>query len=188
MNKNELWHPVDLNILAVYNRASESEIEDGLTWYPNAHVIATQLGNGDTKFGAALLAVTSPMQRWERNVIVAKHAVEFGDPYPGMSQTMNKVRRLLEGENPDTVVSGQKVTSFYNNIVDPYGPHVTIDRHAYDIAVGKRHTDETRPSIGKGVYDNLSRSYIAVAKYLGIAPLSLQAIVWVVWRRELGIK
>lgn len=176
------------NIIAVYNRASASEIEDGLTWYPNAHVMATQLGNGDTRFGAALLAVTSPMQRWERNVIVAKHAVEYGDPYPGMSQTMNKVRRLLEGENPDSVVSGQKVTAFYNNILDPYGPHVTIDRHAYDIAVGMRHSDDSRPSIGKRVYEHLSSAYIQAAKNLGIAPLSLQAITWVVWRRELGIK
>ena len=176
------------NIIAVYNRASAAELEDGLTWYPNAHDIANQLGNGDVKFGAALLAVTSPMQKWDRNVKVAFHAVEYGDPYPGMRQTMDKVSRLLSGENPDTVVSGQKVTSFYNNIVDPYGPHVTIDRHAYDIAVGKRHTDKTRPSIGKGIYNALSKAYVEAANELGIAPLALQAITWVVWRRELGIK
>jgi hypothetical protein len=176
------------NIVAVYRRASHDELVDGLEWYPNAHVIATQLGNGDTRFGAALLAVLSPLQKWDKNVDYAYHAVEYGWPYPGMTDKMNKVIRLLEGENPDTVVKGEKVTSFYNNILDPYGPHVTIDRHAYDIAMGIRHTDETRPSIGKKVYETLSRAYIDAAEELGIAPLSLQAITWVVWRREHGIK
>jgi hypothetical protein len=181
MNKSQ-------NIIDTYYRSTPDERQAGLSWYLDAHVIARNVGKGNLKLGAALIAVTSPMQKWERNVIVAKHAMEFGSPYPGMKAIMDKVSRLLEGENPDTVVSGQKVTSFYRNILDPYGPEVTIDRHAIDIALAKRHTDTNRPSIGKKMYAELADAYRDAAVILGISPLELQAVTWVTWRRELGIK
>lgn len=176
------------NIISVFNRATPAERESGLAWYLEANAIAKELGKGDVRFGAALLAVTSPMMKWDRNVKVARHAVEYGYPYPGMNSIMQKVIRLLEGENPDTVVSGQKVTSFYRNIVNPYGDEVTIDRHAIDIAFGIRHDEKGRPSPGKLLYTELANGYRDAAKILGVYPLELQAITWVTWRRELGIK
>ena len=77
--------------------------------------------------------------------------------------------------------------TFYGNIVNPWGEGVTIDRHAYDIAVGIRHGN-TRPGIGKRVYREFSAAYIAAAHECGIFPLEMQAITWTVWRRENGIK
>lgn len=180
MNKSQ-------NIIDVYNRRTLDEDRAGLSWYLDAHVIAREVGQGNLKLGAALIAVTSPMQRWDRNIKVAKHAMEYGYPYPGMKNIMAKVTRLLEGENPDNVVSGQKVTSFYRNILNPYGDEVTIDRHAIDIALATRHTDKNRPSIGKKMYSELAMAYRDAANELGIYPLELQAVTWVVWRRELGI-
>jgi hypothetical protein len=179
---------IEQNILDVFDRATDAEVMHGMTWYVEANAIALELGHGDVRKGAALIAVTSPMQKWDRNIKVARHAVEYGYPYPGMKNIMGKVIRILEGENPDTVVSGEKVTSFYNNIIDPLGDHVTVDRHAIDIALGVRHTDESRPSMSKTRYKAIADAYTAVAKGLEIAPLQLQAITWVTWRREQGIK
>jgi hypothetical protein len=51
---------------------------------------------------------------------------------------------LCGGEEPEKVLGGNKVTSFYHNISDPSSPlHVTVDRHAHDIAIGN-------PFIGAG--------------------------------------
>lgn len=175
------------NIMDCYHRASFEEKQSGMSWYLDAQSIALEVGKGDVKLGAALIAVTSPLQRWEQNVKVARHAAEFGSPYPGMKNIMDKVSRLLAGENPDDVVSGQKVTSFYRNIVNPYGQSVTVDRHAFDIAMATRFNPEGRPSLGKRQYEIISDAYRKAAESLGIVPLELQAVTWVTWRRENGI-
>lgn len=176
------------NILSAYSRATSEERSNGMAWYDYAHKVALRIANGNLELGAAMLAVTSPMQKWERNVIVAEHAFTYGFPYPGMKSIMSKVIRLLEGEEPSTVVNGEKTTSFFNNIVNPNGSQVTIDRHAYDIAVGQIHTDKTRPSITKKMYAEFSEAYRAAADELGMVTLELQAVTWVAWRREKGIK
>ncbi len=176
------------NILATYALANSHERANGLAWYFEANTIARELGNGDVAFGAALLAVLSPLEKWERNVAVARHAVAYGYPYPTTGDKTGKVTRLLSGENPADVVSGPKVTAFYNNILDPSGDHVTIDRHAIDIAFGVVHTDKSRPAGTKKLIAELSTAYRDAAKTLNIVPLELQAITWVAWRRMKGIK
>lgn len=176
------------NIISVFDRATQEEVDGGILWYLEAQRTALEIGKGDLKLGAALLAVTSPMQKWERNVIVARYAMEHGKPYPGMKAIMSKVQRLIDGENPDDVVKGQKVTSFYRNIVNPFSDDVTIDRHAQDIAMDKRHTDSDRPGISKTAYAEFANAYREAASLCGVFPLELQAITWVAWRRELGIK
>ena len=178
----------EANILATYKQATDDEMSGGLAWYFEANAIARELGNGDVEFGAALLAVLSPLEKWERNVAVARLAVAYGYPYPTTTDKMGKVTRLLSGETPADVVSGPKVTAFYNNILDPSGDHVTIDRHAIDIAFGVVHTDKSRPAGTKKLIAELSDAYRNVAATLNIVPLELQAITWVAWRRMKGIK
>lgn len=175
------------NIVSVFDRATNEEVEHGLSWYLDANRIALDVGKGDLKLGAGLLAVLSPRLKWNKNVEYAYHAVEYGWPYPGMSAITNKVIRLLEGESADTVVNGEKTVSFYRNIVNPFSDDVTVDRHAIDIALATRHNDDTRPSLSKSRYEELANAYRDAAKRCSIFPLELQAITWVAWRREVGI-
>ena len=57
------------NIEMSYLLASESSIEEGKDWYPNARMIAEQIGSGNTSMGEGLLAVMSPQMDWDSNII-----------------------------------------------------------------------------------------------------------------------
>lgn len=174
------------NITDVFNRASQSEVEDGLFWYPTAQQIASEIAAGDIERGAGVIAALSPMMPWDRNVMLARQAFETGIASGGLGANVRKAQAILDGAAPLDILGGDKVRTFYGNIVNPWGAGVTIDRHAYDIAVGIKHGDK-RPGIGKGVYREFAAAYVEAAKSIGIFPLELQAITWTVWRREHGI-
>lgn len=180
------------NILATYAGATDSEREHGADWYREAHQLAVDLSerHGITvERAAGVIAVLSPLQSWTRNVADAVRVFETGH-YVGLTDKRVKVARLLSGEDVNSVVSGPKVTSFYRNILDPSGDDVTIDRHAHDIADGKRRTENQRakaPGLTGMRYARYVDAYRAAARELNIGALELQAIVWVAWRREHGI-
>ena len=172
------------NITAVFDRANQSEVESGMFWYPTAHRIA--LESGSVERGAGIIAALSPMMPWDRNVELARDAFATDIAYGGLSKNVAKAQAIIDGANPLDVLGGDKVRTFYGNIVNPWGDGVTIDRHAYDIAVGIRHGNK-RPGIGKKVYREFSAAYIQAAMGLGVFPAELQAITWTVWRREIGV-
>ena len=175
------------NIMATLKRATASEIDHGASWYPLARDIASECPMG-VEAGAGIIAVLSPMQRWDRNVMLARQAWENGTLDGGaLGGSVLKANRILSGEDVYSVVSGQKVTSFFTNILNPEGEHVTIDRHAHDIAMGKVYTDKTR-KIGKRIYSDMSDAYREVADIVGISAPGIQAITWVTWRRIKGVK
>ena len=171
------------NITAVFDRASQSEVESGMFWYPTAHRIA--LESGSVERGAGIIAALSPMMPWDRNVMLAREAWGTGTAHGGLTANVAKAQSILEGANPLDVLGGDKVRTFYRNIVSPWGDGVTIDRHAYDIATNTVNGNGYR-GIGKRVYAELSEAYVTTASMLGIFPTELQAITWVVWRRELS--
>ena len=49
------------NIIAVYNRAFEHEVIDGLFWYPTANQFAREISHGDIERGVGVIAALSPM-------------------------------------------------------------------------------------------------------------------------------
>ena len=173
------------NITAVFDRATQDEVEDGLFWYPRAHQIAREIAP-TVEAGAGVIAALSPMMTWDRNIMLAREAFATGVAQGGLSKNVAKAQAIIDGADPLDVLGGDKVRTFYGNIVNPWGDGVTIDRHAYDIAVGKRHGN-TRPGIGKKVYREFSTAYIQAALGLGVFPVELQAITWTVWRREIGV-
>lgn len=176
------------NIVSVFERATPAEVEAGINWYPTAHRIALEISNGDLERGAGVIAALSPMQKWDRNIELARIAFATGNVTGGLKRNCAKANAIVAGANPLDVLGGEKVLSFYANIVNPQGDAITIDRHAIDIALGRVHTDATRPSMSKGRYAEFFNAYLDAAKRCGVFPLELQAITWVTWRREKGIK
>lgn len=178
------------NIRATYARATAEEHRQGEFWYEAANAAARGLAtahNLPLETSAAILAVLSPQVSWTRNVVMAREVCETGTTR-GLGANVDKARRLLDGESPDVVVSGPKVSCFYANILDPSGHEITIDRHAFDIAQGRRTDDVTRGQLAlKGHYARYCQAYQLVADELGIGACQLQAITWVAWRRENGI-
>ena len=102
-----------------------------------------------------------------------------------------KAWSILEDDLTDdtdilTRLNGQKIRSFYSNIrgLD----EVTIDGHAYNIALGIRQgltSDKT--NMGKKLYREMQSAYVKAAKRVGIKPHELQAITWTTWKREHNI-
>jgi hypothetical protein len=82
------------------------------------------------------------------------------------------------------------VRAFYLSILSPedYSVSPVIDRHAFDIAVGKKTDDKTRGILSrKGIYESFAEVYREAAKIAGIGSAQMQAITWVEWRGMHGI-
>lgn len=190
--------PLVSNVLAVYNGATAHQIREGLTWYHDAHNFARILAGGNSgQFGfdakvaraAGVIAAISPNTSWSANKTLARKAYVTGGAGVGFPDKVTKVTRILSGEHPLDVLGGDKVRSFYSTILDPHGDtRPTIDRHAFDIAVGERRDESDRGALGrKGVYEVFADVYRDAARIAGIGAPQMQAITWVTWKEALGI-
>jgi hypothetical protein len=178
------------NILACYARATDAERANGASWYSeHAHGIALELSPNDVWIGAGVLSALSPLKNWNINVRIARLSFETGIAQGNMPMHNAIAQRILDGEHPLDVMRGDKTRSFAEAIATGgNGSIATIDRHAHDIAMNSTEfTDKTR-KIGKRVYREMAAAYSEAADSLDISVNAIQAITWVAWRREKGIK
>jgi hypothetical protein len=182
------------NILAVYDRATATDIGEGLAWYNRANALAWELDHADHRRAAGVIAALSPLLRWEKNVEYARlvyslvgydidEVVNYVPVLRGSARKALTIANRLAA--PTEVLGGIKVTSFYHNIAFPYETqHVTIDKHAVDLADGIYRGYKDSPSIGKRKYEEYSQYYRAAASRAGVSAPHMQAITWTVWRKE----
>lgn len=169
-------------ILDVYQRAPVG----ARSWYHEAHAYAEDLSR---EYGVTLeqacgvIAALSPNLSWDKNVAYARQLLATGDA-PVLGGSKRKALRIVQGERPLDVLSGHKVVSFYFNLLWPdTSDSVTIDRHAHDVAVGKRYGNRYRPLLrAKGGYERLAEAYRHSADVVGITPSEMQAATWTAWR------
>lgn len=192
----ELLKPSLDNILPVFRAARAEQIAAGTLWYADAHSFALTIARGDIVKGAGVVAALSPQTSWAQNMVLASRAFAEGFASGQTGANVSKADRILSGESPDSVLgwnnpnakSGHKVRNFFRNIVDPTGPEVTIDRHAFDIAVGEETDSATRGQLGRvGQYDLFADTYRQAAELVGVAPATMQAVTWLVWREAKGL-
>jgi hypothetical protein len=198
------------NIISKYKDAPEEMLKGGHEWYSKAHDEANRVGGGDPRKGAGIIAALSPLSSWEKNVSQSHELVKTGNVASVLlPANVEKARRIHQGEDPEKVLGGNKVTSFFHNIHDPSNPlPVTIDRHAYDIAVGnpfvgagggkaKRNITEgpsghtpMSEDLGlssMGRYKHFAHAYQTAAGELGVdLPHQVQATTWVTHRGAIG--
>lgn len=182
--------PLTRNIVAAYQRATPDQRARGLEWYARANDLARELDPDNVPRAAGVIAALSPQCQWERNAAIARASYLLGSGTGNIYSANNrKASRILRGEDPADVLGGPKVRSFYAGILAPEGTDtVCIDRHAHDIAVGRRTDDATRTaSLGtaKG-YDAFVRAYQRAAALLGVPASHVQAVTWTVWRERPG--
>jgi hypothetical protein len=181
------------NILRAYVLADDSDINDGIDWYGRALELAIELDPTNPRRAVGIIAVLSPMTSWPMNVRRAREVYATGTT-SGLTNNVRKAERIFNGENPDDVVSGEKVTSFFHNILGD-DARVTVDRHAIDCAYGKVQTNEERSKAIKSTkardgYGIIRDAYKHVAQIISnetgkvITGAQLQALVWVYWRRN----
>jgi hypothetical protein len=187
--------PNAARILDVYRQATLQELQDGLDWYRDAHAIAVALDPERPHAAAGVLAALSPMQAWGQNVNLAARAYADGRATGGLFKNCAKADAIMAGAEPLDVLGGDKVCNFYKAIANPEdGSAVVVDRHAFDIAVGRITNDKSRTALGrKGVYDSFARAYVRASKAvtaetgMDVSPSAMQAITWGVWRRLKGL-
>lgn len=198
------------NIIGKYKQAPEEMLKGGHEWYSRANEVAHTIGRGDVSKGAGIIAALSPLSTWEKNVSQAHELIKTGNVHNALlPANVEKARRIHQGEDPTSVLGGHKVTSFFHNINDPSSAeHVTIDRHAYDIAMGhpfvgagggkaKRNITEgpsghtpMSEDLGlsaMGRYKHFAHAYKTAAGELGVdLPHKVQATTWVQHRGAIG--
>jgi hypothetical protein len=182
--------PTVENVLSVYDNAFPYAMEKGLTWYDEAHIAARILSD-NVEMAAGVIAVLSPLNKWNNNLYQASRAVWSNGRHRGLPVSCEKANRILNGEHPlDVIGKGSpKVKSFYQSIVDPdCDADPVIDRHAFDIAVGEQTGDEDRAALSsKAVYAQFVDIYRTAAGMRGISPKKMQAVTWIAWREAIGI-
>lgn len=151
-------------------------------WYRRALAVAEDLGREHgvkRSVAIALLAITSQQLGWSKNVEVASLAMQgiYAHPLPSVCA---KCMRLMAGESPEDVVSGQKITRFWKSILSGGTcDEVCIDRWALRAAVPEWASvlagDVT---ISPPAYSVLEAMYVEAARRVGITGPEFQAIVW----------
>lgn len=184
--------PRERNITATYRAATAAQRVEGRSWYATARQVAESLDPADPRRAAAVLAVLSPRVHWDRNVTMAAD-VYAGRPVAGIRANADKARRIVDGADPDVVVSGPKVRAFWAAIVDPDNAEaIVVDRHALDVACGDVLDDETRGKLlgRKGAYSEVAGLYRSAARRLSkelghtLTAVDVQATTWVAWREN----
>lgn len=175
----------------MFDTSSVAEMHAGLWWYRTAHNELARYGSlygYDTAVVTGITAALSPVTSWPDNVRKTAQVLETGDTY-GLSRSRTQAQAILAGSDPDAVLTGPKVRAFWSNLSDPDGSDaVTIDRHAFDAAVGHQSTDPERKAAlyRVGGYDRFANVYRAAAQRCEVAPHALQSVVWLAWRNRTG--
>lgn len=176
------------NIRAAWNASTAADLAEGLDWYKRARGEGRKLGR-TLHQGVGVIAALSPMQAWDTNIVLANKlaaAHDAGEPMPthgyGFKRNTAKAWAILEGARPLDVLGGDKVRSFYRNMLG-CEHSVTVDRWAVRIALGDPRDEGKVPS---GEYDAMAQAFRDVAAELGITAQQLQAATWVWIRREHG--
>ncbi|PSL04114.1 hypothetical protein CLV30_106117 [Haloactinopolyspora alba] len=176
--------PTTPNVLRVYERATSAERSDGMRWYRDAHEFAASLTD-DVPTAVGVLAALSPRMPWGRNKALASDAVARGYASGALLDNVAKADAILSGADPLAVLRGDKVRNFYLAILEPDShAGVVIDRHAFDIAVGRKTGDAARQALArKGMYDRFARAYRRAADAVGgVTAGQMQAVTWTAWR------
>jgi hypothetical protein len=186
------------NIEAILVLASAAEYTAGQGWYTVANSFAYDLSqryNVPFKVAAAVVATISPRIGWNQNCRDAEALVKGfycgydleNIPVSCFKHNARKAWAFLDGTNPGEP-TGTKVNSFYHNITHPNGSqYVTIDSHAINIALAERLVIGGKGWPSAKIRADIGDAYREVASKYGMAPCQLQAIVWLTWRRILGI-
>jgi len=177
------------NILKTWRQVTPEDFTAGVNWYPKARDIAFEVGKGNVKLGAGVIAAFSPMIRWDLNIEMARNAINSGSFVGHFFANNRKAERIFRGEEPLSVLGGNKVRAFYQCIVSGGNCEMpVIDRHSIAVALNRMLSDEDRKLYSKGRrFSEVATAYVEVAKGLNIPVAHLQAITWVNWRRRKGM-
>ena len=191
-------------IVAKFTLATSQEVQLGCDWYRSAFQIADRISDKyglPTETVAGVIAVLSPNNRWERNIIDAENIIKCWAAggtdedvlavtcctYSTMKQ---KALDILTRDIPIVeILNGPKIIEFFNCITNPMLNDVCIDGHAYSVWFGQRLTMKQVPNIGKKLRQQIKTDYVDACTFINeelnesFTPADIQAITWVTHKR-----
>lgn len=175
------------NVVSYWELASVDQRQQGVAWYTRARDLIDGIAGRtalDRITVAALVAITSPRQGWDQNLVTAENCATVREPVKVMGDQARKIARLFKGESAHSVVSGPKVSRFFRNMLGDLSL-VTVDIWALrvllaDVTLGDT---EYKSHLGTATrYSLAERAYQHAAELVGEAPAIVQAVTWVVIR------
>lgn len=177
------------NILSVYNNP---DFDGGQNWYVEANQFARELAN---KFRltdlqvAGIIASLSPLKSWSENQKIAEQFLRNGNGKH--TEAMKDKARQIKLYNSSSqrefilaTLNGNKISNFFLNIAFPFADvHVTIDRHAIAVILGRSIKENEGAGITDKQYEFLASCYRDAAKVLGVLPNVVQSVTWVKWKQ-----
>ena len=127
---------IETNIQSILDMSSTHDICHGIAWYQIAHTIAANIAKRHDRSLQTVIGITaalSPGCQWTKNVIDTIAMLEHGSNAIVSTYNANKSKAasIYTGADPDLILGGHKVKSFYQNMMLPeQDRHITIDRHA----------------------------------------------------------
>jgi hypothetical protein len=183
----------------LFDGATESDLNNGLTWYESAKNIATEqaIKHGfDTNTVCAVISALSPAVSWTQNIKDSDsllRAVSLGETDHTLIQAstygpqVEKAVKIAWSNNAELIGNGLKTVSFYLNLVGIQDHSVcTIDRHMIGASVGSRSTLHQALSMTDKRYFIISNAVKRLARNRGILPKQAQAVIWLAYRSKLG--
>lgn len=179
------------NILSTLDRATDDDVTSGMYWYVSANALTWSLDHVSPVRAAGVIAALSPRLSWTKNMEYAGIAYdlkgygitpEILSYIPTLNNSRTKALKMVNGAHPrDVLGNGPKTNAFFDNIANPYtSRRVTVDKHAFDIAMNAR-TGYNNVITNK-MYAILENAYVEAAYVADLMPLQVQAITWVAWR------
>ena len=111
----------------------------------------------------------------------------------GLPDNVTKAIELMRGGEPDKVLGGNKIRSFYNDMMRPSSSNaVTIDTLMLHAALGTHEVSSNKQGRTLGASPYNYNLYSQAVKYIaskhGIAPHEAQARIWYAWRNRSGVQ
>jgi hypothetical protein len=192
MAKLKTNRTMEKHILSWYNKASEHQLKTGLNWYKDAQLFADQSGKYNAWKLSQIISVLSPQISWTTNLENAAkmwNCLQSGNDVLGLKIFATELQKVHcqeiynhDYEIPKTAI---KTYNFARNIYNQNDiNYVTIDRHAYKVAVNCLKGGSV--SLTRKQYTTIADCYKKVARKLGITPCQLQAITWVTYKDFVG--
>jgi hypothetical protein len=176
--------PLTRHVTFHARRAIAADYGEDANWYRVALDRAWNLAaKHDTPIHVVvgIIAALSPRMEWEANLRIAERmlashgTLETG----GLRVFLAKARDIYAGADPLRVMTAPKTSNFYRAIMSAGADGIVIDRHAIDVALNTRHTDDTRPSLTPRQYEAFAECYRRAAVILS----QVQGLTWESWRR-----
>lgn len=189
------------NVLRALLESQKMDV-NGLSWYDEANKFAQKIMNDYNNTAkrkltlgqiSAVIAVLSPLKRWEQNKEIAvrffnnlTYGIDNVENLGYFKGSIKKAIKIVKLELPYhililDILNGEKIKAFYDNILNPTKSNlVTIDRHALSIALGfKLSNDQYKthtPTKKQNAF--FQSAYLLASRQVGLSGLEVQAQTW----------